>query len=139
MPSFVRLIATTVPLFLTLCIACGSETVSDAASTSSGAGGADDGKLRPEGNGVRISETEACEAMRGAVSDAAQVMNCVKTLPACPNFVRVRYPTQCAEYDQGAVQGCVDHWTSITNGCQFLDETDCVVAYFPENAPAGCP
>ena len=119
--------------------ACTVETTSEDATSSTGAGGMDDGKLRPDPNGVRISEAQACDAMRGAVDAAAQLMNCTKTLRPCPNFLRATYVTQCAEYDQGSVQGCVDHWSGITNGCQFLDEGDCVVTFYPEAAPAGCP
>ena len=127
-------------LSFSLPFACSSETNNDDDDgASTGAGGVDDGKLRPEPNGVRISEQDACDRMRGAVDAAAQLMNCTKTLRACPNFLRVTYTTQCSEFDEGSVQGCVDHWSSITNGCEFLDENDCVVTYYPESAPAGCP
>lgn len=126
------------PLGAALALACSSETGEDD-DGSSGAGGIDDGKLRPEPNGVRISEEEACTRMRGAVESAAQLMNCTKTLRPCPTFLHATYVTQCAQYDEGSVQGCVDHWSGITNGCQFLDENDCVVTYYPEDAPAGCP
>lgn len=136
--SFRTLLGTlALPLLIT--VACGSDTTADDDGSGTGAGGVDDGKLRPPPNGVRISEEQACEAMRTAVDDAARTMNCTKTLRACPNFLRVTYTTQCAQFDEGSVQGCVDHWTGITNGCQFLNESDCVVTYYPESAPAGCP
>jgi hypothetical protein len=128
-------------LALVVAAACTVETEEDDDGTTTGTGGVDDGKLHPEPNGVRISETEACEAMHDAVESAAQLMNCPKTLRPCPNFLRAQapYPTDCAQYDEGSVQGCVDHWTGITNGCDLLDETDCVATYYPEEAPAGCP
>src|SRR5690606_11616542 len=60
------------PLFVTA--ACSSETTSDDDGGGTGAGGVDDGKLRPPPSGVRMSEADACEAMRSAVDDAARLM-----------------------------------------------------------------
>ncbi len=140
MAGWLKMVAAGATAMLVAATACTVETAEDDDDGSStGAGGVDDGRLRPEPNGIRISEAQACEAMRAAVDDAARLMNCTKTLRPCPNFLRASYTTQCAEYDEGSVQGCVDHWSGITNGCQFLDETDCVVTFYPEAAPAGCP
>ncbi len=140
MPRFIRLFALLSTCGLLFATACDSDTEpQDDDGGSGGSGGVDDGRLRPEPNGVRISEEVACERMRTAVDDTAKQMGCTKTLRPCPNFLRTEYQPQCSQFDEGSVQGCVDHWTSISNGCQFLDETDCVVTYYPDDAPAGCP
>ncbi len=133
----IRPVALTV-LLLVISAACGSETTSSDDDGAAGSGGIDDGKLRPEPNGVRISEAEACQLMHGALQSKVEQLKCTKTLRPCPNFLRTVYPTKCSEYDQGTVQGCVDHWNGIFN-CDILDETDCVVVDYPENAPAECP
>ena len=44
----------------------------------------------------------------------------------------------CVEFDQGSVQGCVDHWNSVTL-CELLFEDDCVATVYPGTEPAGCP
>lgn len=133
------LFAATTALSLALFFACSSEPETDDDATSSAAGGGvDDGRLRPEPNGVHISEADACDQLRGALATKVQELACTKTLRACPNFLRATYGAECAEFDQGSVQGCVDHWNGIFN-CSILDEDDCVVTHYPETAPAGCP
>lgn len=141
MPPLVRygLVAATLALAFASPLACSSETQTDDDGTSSAAGGGvDDGRLRPDPNGVRITEADACEQLRGTLETKVQELACTKTLRPCPNFLRATYDPQCAEFDEGSVQGCVDHWNGIFN-CSILDENDCVVTHYPESAPAGCP
>ncbi len=125
-------------LLFALAAACSSETSDDDDQTSTAGGGANDGKVRPEPNGVRISEADACAQLRGAFETKVQELACTKTLRPCPNFLRTTYTPQCSEFDQGSVDGCIEHFNGIFN-CAILDESACVVTHYPENAPAGCP
>jgi hypothetical protein len=104
-----------------------------------GAGGIDDGKFRPEPNGVHITEGEACDTLQNAYQQRVMDLGCgSKTVRTCPGFVRVVYDPDCVEFDQGSVQGCVDYWNGIDR-CNELFEDDCLATTYPGTEPAGCP
>jgi len=116
-----------------LLLGCGQaqETLPDG-----GDGG--DGRYHPAPNGVHTSEAEACEALHDAVSDKRLELGCAKTLRPCPQFLWVQFGTQCMEYDEGSVQGCVEYYAAWSS-CDQMDETQCVVTAYPGTEPAGCP
>jgi hypothetical protein len=119
--------------------ACGNETSdSDASGASAGTGGIDDGKVHPPPNGVQITEDEACAMLQGAYQQRAFTLQCSsKTVRTCPGFVRVQYDPDCVLFDQGSVQGCVDHINDIFN-CDLLIEDGCLATVYPGTEPAGC-
>jgi hypothetical protein len=123
-------------------LGCGSETGGDddAASTS-GTGGTmkDPNKVYPEPNGQMITEAVACGLMHDAFVQRKMTLNCgVSTTRQCPGFLQVYYDPDCTMYDQGSVQGCVDHYLSILQ-CDALIEDVCVPTNYPGTEPSGCP
>jgi hypothetical protein len=116
--------------------ACGSN-----GGTGGGAGGMDDGKYHPAGNGQHESQADACDALSKAQDARNQALACIATSRPCPTLVLVQVGgTECLEYDQGSVQGCVDYYNQQTT-CDALAKAvdDCVVTAFPDSAPKGCP
>jgi hypothetical protein len=129
------LLLTALSAALTLTFACSEEPPEDEDDAGTGAmgGGGDDGKHHPPPNGTRISEEEACNLLRDAYDQKVQDLGCVQTLPVCLAFIRVPYDPDCAEFDQGSVQGCIDFYNDIWR-CDLLDFEACVVTVYPENA-----
>ena len=122
---------TTLALLLASSTSCsGGETESE--------GPADDGKFHPDPNGVRLSETEACDTVKAALQDRALALGCATTIRACPNFLRVHYQPDCMEYDQGTVQGCAAYFAALSECSELVDDS-CVLEPFPGSEPSGCP
>jgi hypothetical protein len=116
---------------------CGSD---GSTATTGGAGGADDGRYHPAGNGVHIAEAEACDTLRQAQSQKLQGMTCTGTSRPCPTLLRAQFSTECMEYDQGSVQGCVDYYNETTTCQALVDAIDkCAVTPFRGTEPKGCP
>jgi hypothetical protein len=118
-------------------LACSSSSTS---GTTSGAGGADDGKLHPPGNGVAMSETDACNAVSNALDSDYLALGCVATSQSCPDLLRAQFGADCLQYDQGSVQGCVSYY-GMAASCAALDTaaSNCVVTALAGSAPKGCP
>jgi hypothetical protein len=139
-----RLFATALGVCVSACVslaACGDETAADddGGAGATGGSGGDDGRFHPEPNGVHISEAEACDLLREAFNTKVQDLECFpSTVRTCPNFLRVPYDPDCAEYDQGSVQGCIDFFNDIWR-CELLVEDACVLTLYPETAPSMCP
>ena len=106
----------------------------------SGAGGSD-GKYRPAGNGQRQDEADACNALSKAQDARNAALACIATLRPCPSLLRVMMSgTECLEYDQGSVQGCIDYYNQQTDCDALAKSIDaCVVTSFAGSAPSGCP
>jgi hypothetical protein len=119
--------------------ACAEEnpgsTFQSTSTTASSGGGP---KVTPEANGVMISEEEACDKLLDAFSTGRTAACGTSTLPACPQFLRSMYQPNCMQYDEGAVNGCVDYFKKLKVCDDFIAE-DCGVTNYPETAPAGCP
>jgi len=116
--------------------ACGSSS-----GPAGGAGGMDDGKVHPAGNGQHETQDAACAALSQAQDARNQALACIATSRPCPTLVLVQVGgTECLEYDQGSVQGCIDYYGQ-QGTCDALAKAidDCVVTAFPESAPSGCP
>ncbi|MFT3773054.1 MAG: hypothetical protein QM820_47335 [Minicystis sp.] len=117
--------------------ACGSEGTG---AGGSGTGG-DDGKYHPAGNGQRQNEADACDALSKAQDTHNLALGCTATSRPCPTLIQVQAGgTQCLQYDQGSVQGCVDYYDQQTTCDALAKAADtCVVTSFPDSAPNGCP
>jgi hypothetical protein len=117
--------------------ACGS----DGGSGSGGAGGSGDGKVHPAGNGQHQSQADACDALSNAQDARSKAMSCTSTLRPCPTLILVMAGgTECLEYDQGSVQGCVDYYNQQATCDDLAKAIDaCVVTAFQDSAPNGCP
>jgi hypothetical protein len=118
--------------------ACGSDSGAGAAG-SGGHGG--DGKYHPAGNGQHEAEAAACDALSQAQDARTQALQCTATSRPCPTLILVQVGgTQCLEYDQGSVQGCVDYYGQQGTCAALAQAIDaCVVTSFADSAPKGCP
>jgi hypothetical protein len=116
--------------------ACGS----DGGSGGGGAGG-EDGKYHPAGNGQHQSQADACDALSEAQDAKSKALACTTTSRPCPTLILVQVGgTECLEYDQGSVQGCVDYYDKQATCDELAKAVDaCVVTSFPGSAPNGCP
>jgi len=127
----------TVAFLLVIGSGCGSD---DAETIPPPAGDAGDGRYHPPPNGTHITEDAACNALSSAQSSKGLMLGCVVTVRMCPQLVRSEFTTACMEYDQGSVQGCVDHYNEQTSCPDFNTAVkDCVVTPYPGTEPAGCP
>jgi hypothetical protein len=114
---------------------CGSDTETTPPTPDAG-----DGRYHPPGNGVHTTEDGACQALTSAQNAKRLMLGCVGTTRICPDLLRSEFTTQCLEYDQGSVQGCVDHYNKQTTCPEYTAAVkDCVVTAFPGTEPAGCP
>ncbi|APR76214.1 Hypothetical protein A7982_01561 [Minicystis rosea] len=137
MRSVLAAAATVVMLFASFAVpACG-----EGGADTGGAGGGDDGKYRPAGNGQRQKEADACDALSKAQETRNQALACTATLRPCPTLILVQVGgTQCLEYDQGSVQGCVDYYNQQGDCAALAKSIDtCIVTTFADSAPNGCP
>lgn len=120
---------------MALSLACSGD---DEGSQSSAQGGMDDGKIRPDPNGVHITEAEACDRLQTAYAQRRFDLQCAsQTVQACPGFVRVVYDPDCVEFDEGSVQGCIDHWND-QHHCDLLIPDECIATTYPGTVSAGC-
>lgn len=138
-PSFSLLVGLAAPLFLLLSSSCGGDTTG---GTTGGTPDADDGKFHPPGNGTPMSEADACKALSDAQSKRFVELGqgCPSTSRVCPDFLRVQSGVECLQYDEGAVQGCLQFYSDATTCTAVSDAaTFCVVATIAASAPKGCP
>ncbi len=99
-----------------------------------------DGKIRPPPNGVRTTETAACNALSDAHSDTLLGIGCVGTTRDCPSWVRTQSGGECLQYDQGSLDGCVAHLKAQTTCADLAASIDeCIVFAYAGSGPAGCP
>ncbi len=111
----------------------GSGTTGDPADAS-------DGKFHPPGNGMPVAEGAACSTLTDAQTQHFMAMGCASTTRVCPDFLRTQAGTDCLQYDQGAVNGCLQYYADATS-CMDLSQraSVCVVATIAGSAPKGCP
>jgi hypothetical protein len=128
----------TLPAALLL-TACGSSGGGAVGMTSTSAS-TDDGKYHPPKNGVAMSESDACAALNTAQSRDNLTLQCSATTEVCPDLLRTQFGTQCLQYDQGSVNGCVAYYAMAAT-CDDLATaiTDCEVSPIANSAPNGCP
>ena len=102
--------------------------------------GTDNPPLIPQKNGVRMSESDACDALQGAYQQAVPSLQCTATAASCPDFIRAKVEgaVPCLQYDQGTIQGCAEYYATYAS-CSDLDCRPCEIAYFQSSAPDGCP
>jgi hypothetical protein len=118
--------------------ACGSGP--GTGSAGSGGGGGGDGKYHPPGNGVAMSEADACNALSTAQDAENSSLMCASTSYPCPALLRAQFTTSCLEYDQGSVQGCVAYDGMATTCAELATAiADCAVTPIDGSAPKGCP
>jgi hypothetical protein len=101
---------------------------------------AGDGRVHPPPDGVHISETTACKNLVDAQGAKRLQLGCIGTDRTCPQFLRFEFGTECLEYDDGSVKGCIGHY-NIQATCEDLNTAvkDCVVTPYPGTEPNGCP
>ena len=127
-------------LFFLGIAAIGSGCGSDDTETTPPPADAGDGRYYPPPNGTQIDEDPACQALSSAQSNKRLMLSCVGTTRTCPDILRTEFVTQCLKYDQGSVQGCVDHYNEQTTCAEFAAAVkDCVVTAYPGTEPTGCP
>ncbi len=118
-------------------VACGS---SDTGGGSTGDAGVSDGRYHPSPNGVHITEDAACQGLLGAQEDRRQVLGCAGTSRTCPSLLRAEFQTECMEYDQGSLDGCVAYYAEQKSCDDFIAAVgDCVITPYPGTEPQGCP
>ena len=124
-----RALPTLFVLVLSVPLACSSE--------ESGGGGGDQ-PFEPPGNGVPMSEKDACETVREAEGDAWLSLGCGPlTQQACPDYLK-KANVACLQWDQGTVLGCAAYISGL-GSCEKLKSYECIVKPLPGTAPAGCP
>lgn len=123
--------------FASILPACGS----NGGAGGDGGQGGGDGKYRPAGNGQHISQDEACTLLSEAQDAQITALGCTATQRPCPSLILVQVGgTECLEYDQGTVQGCVAYYNEQSTCDALAAAADaCVVTAFADTAPAGCP
>lgn len=121
-------------------IGCGGAESASAASSSSGPSDAGDGRVHPPGDGTHVSEASACETLKGAQAMRRLELSCTGTSRICPDALRAEFATECLEYDQGSVQGCLAYYNEAKT-CDDLSKAinDCAVTSFAGSQPKGCP
>ncbi|MEP7126811.1 MAG: hypothetical protein ABJE95_38125 [Byssovorax sp.] len=124
-------------LFAPLLSACGADTGS---GTTGDPVDASDGKFHPPGNGMPVSEDAACTSLTDAQTARFMALGCASTTRVCPDFLRSQSATDCLQYDQGAVNGCLQYYSDAAT-CKDLSARagTCVVAPIAGSAPKGCP
>jgi hypothetical protein len=96
------------------------------------------GYYQPTGNGKRIGEAEACDRLTKAVKSNYARLQCTSPVPTCPSYIRSSMAPACSEYDEGAVNGCVSYFGTYST-CEDFGNRPCIVLYFADSAPNGCP
>ncbi|MCC6903711.1 MAG: hypothetical protein IT377_32385 [Polyangiaceae bacterium] len=91
----------------------------------------------PAGNGVPMSEADACKAITGAEDDRRAALSCGPvTRPPCPVYIQNGNPA-CSAYDQGTVQACAG-FVGEQPSCDALTQKKCLLKIIPGSAPSGC-
>ena len=124
-----------------------SETNAESNSLSDGTGkddpaehagvSAESGVTEP--NGVHLTQAAACEALLDAQVSEAADRECAITTRPCPSLIQALTGIQCAEYDEGSVQGCLDVYHQAKT-CEDLDDVmkDCQPVSFPADKDTIC-
>ena len=117
---------------------CGADTGSG--GTTGDPPDASDGKFHPPGNGTPVSEASACTSLTDAQTQHYMALGCASTTRVCPDFLRSQSAVECLQYDEGAVNGCLQFYADAKT-CKALSEAagTCVVATIAGSAPKGCP
>ena len=125
-------------LLALLASGCGADA--GTTGTTGDAPDADDGKFHPPGNGTPMSEDAACNALTDAQTKKFMALGCASTTRVCPDFLRTQSAMECLQYDEGAVNGCLQYYDDAKT-CKALSEAagTCVVATIANSAPKGCP
>lgn len=127
-------------LVLVSCLALLACSSTDTDSSAAATGDASDGRYHPDPSGVHVAEEAACEALREAQENKRMSLNCVGTTRTCPSLLRAEFSTECMEYDQGSVDGCIDYYNKSPSCAELSKRVkDCVVTPYPGTEPAGCP
>ncbi len=93
------------------------------------------GMVQPAGNGVSMSEAEACRTLVNAETGARTRLGCpARSGPGCPNTLRPAGGEACLLYDQGTVSACVALMASYAR-CEELARRPCVVTALGERDP----
>ena len=134
-PSLVLLVTTS--LVIAFSSGCGADTTS---GTTGDLPDANDGKFHPPGNGTPMSEATACTTRTDAQTPHYTAPGSASTTRVCPDFLRTQSGTECLQYDQGAVNGCLQFYSDAKT-CMDLSKAagTCVVATIASSAPKGCP
>lgn len=91
----------------------------------------------PAGNGVPISEADACKAITTAEDDRRDLLACGPVTRApCPTYIQKANPA-CSQYDQGTVQACAA-FASQQASCDALTKKKCILKIIEGSAPNGC-
>lgn len=136
-PSIALRFILAAPLFVLASPGCGSETGSGSTGSLPDA---DDGKIHPPGNGKPMSEDAACKALTDAQAQRSTALKCSSTGRVCPDFLRAQSAVECLQYDEGAVQGCIQLYNDGATCDAVREAADlCVVATLGGSAPQGCP
>lgn len=137
-----RLVSTAASALILILVALAVPACGSDGTGAGGAGGSTgDGKYHPPGNGQHMAQDAACDALSQAQDARNTAMVCTATSRPCPSLILVQVGgTECLEYDQGSVQGCVDYYDMQTT-CDALAQAidNCVVTAFAGSAPNGCP
>lgn len=88
--------------------------------------------VQPPGDGRRMAEAAACEALLDAEAAARQRLGCAPPSGACPERVRAASALCDAEYDQGSVEACVA-FLGEHGACEHFEQKICVITVFPES------
>jgi hypothetical protein len=96
------------------------------------------GFYEPGGNGVPISEAQACDGLQDAQVARRTALSCGPvTQPACPGFLQKQKQTPaCSQYDQGALDACIAYFGGLAT-CDEVTQKLCIVKPLG-NAPNGC-
>jgi len=126
---------------LLLSAACGDDGGGAGGGGTGGEGGADDGKFRPPPSGVAIAEATACAKVASALQSRMTDLGCAGTTRSCPDLIQAPSGApSCAQYDEGAADGCAEHVLAGADCEDVRARLDaCVVAHIEGSEPAGCP
>lgn len=95
------------------------------------------GAVQPEGGGAAMSESDACQAIRGALDQASSRLSCgTPALAPCPGYIRPSGGA-CLEYYQRTVDQCVKMIGAYTS-CDDFANHPCYVTPIAGSAPQGC-
>jgi hypothetical protein len=136
--SFVLGVFLASSLFALAWSGCGADT--GTTGTTGDVPDANDGKFHPPGNGTPMAEGTACTTLTDAQTQQFMALGCASTTRVCPEFLRTQSGTECLQYDEGAVNGCLQFYSEAKT-CKALSEAagTCVVATIADSAPKGCP
>jgi hypothetical protein len=95
------------------------------------------GIVMPEGGGSPIDESDACERLVSALSDARTKLKCPAQTAECPDYIRPAGNQACLRYDEATVAGCERVIGAYTR-CSDFDSRRCIVSALPGTRSEGC-